>query len=180
AAEAKARDPEADRRHHVGYYLISRGRFPLGRHIGAPPTVRERLARFLFSHPAIGYLGSRAAAVTLVVASLLAHAARFGATRLQLVAIALLVLIPASELAIGLLSLVITVLVRPRPLPKLALRDGISAVNRTLIVVPTIIRDESQGRELFSALEVRFLANRDPHLHFALLTDFADADAELL
>jgi UDP-2,3-diacylglucosamine pyrophosphatase LpxH len=30
---------------------------------------------------------------------------------------------------------------------------------------------------LAEALEVRFLANRDPHLHFALLTDFTDADA---
>ena len=180
AAEAKAHDPEADRRHHVGYYLISRGRFQLERDIGAPPTVRERLARFTFSHPAIGYLGLMAAAVTLVVASLLAHAARFGATRLQLVAVALLVLIPASELAIGLLSLVITVLVRPRSLPKLALRDGITAANRTLVVVPTIISSESQVRELFEALEVRFLANRDPHLHFALLTDFPDAGAESL
>ena len=30
---------------------------------------------------------------------------------------------------------------------------------------------------LVEALEVRFLANRDAHLHFALLTDFADAGA---
>ncbi|MFP3449346.1 hypothetical protein, partial [Pseudomonas sp. SIMBA_067] len=29
--------------------------------------------------------------------------------------------------------------------------------------------------ELVEGLEVRFLANRDEHLHFALLTDFMDA-----
>ena len=29
--------------------------------------------------------------------------------------------------------------------------------------------------DLVEALEVRFLANRDPHLHFGLLTDFVDA-----
>src|SRR5262245_44903863 len=29
---------------------------------------------------------------------------------------------------------------------------------------------------LLDELEVRFFANRDPHLHFALLSDFADAD----
>ena len=34
--------------------------------------------------------------------------------------------------------------------------------------------------DLVEALEVRFLANRDPHLHFALLTDFADAPQETL
>ena len=33
---------------------------------------------------------------------------------------------------------------------------------------------------LAEALEVRFLANRDAHLHFALLTDFLDAPAETL
>ena len=31
---------------------------------------------------------------------------------------------------------------------------------------------------LVDALEVRFLGNRDQNLHFALLTDFADAAAE--
>ena len=33
---------------------------------------------------------------------------------------------------------------------------------------------------LVEALEVRFLANRDDHLHFGLLTDFQDAPAETL
>ena len=30
--------------------------------------------------------------------------------------------------------------------------------------------------QLIEAMEVRFLANRDEHLHFGLLTDFGDAD----
>ena len=34
--------------------------------------------------------------------------------------------------------------------------------------------------DLVEALEVRFLANRDDHLHFGLLTDFRDAPAETL
>ena len=34
--------------------------------------------------------------------------------------------------------------------------------------------------ELIEAMEVRFLANRDDNLHFALLTDFRDASAETL
>ncbi len=34
--------------------------------------------------------------------------------------------------------------------------------------------------DLVEALEVRFLANRDTHLHFGLLTDFPDASAESL
>ena len=33
---------------------------------------------------------------------------------------------------------------------------------------------------VLDGLEVRYLANRDPSLHFALLTDFVDAPAETL
>ncbi len=39
AAAAARDDPGHDRRHHVGYYLISRGRFELERQIGYAPTV---------------------------------------------------------------------------------------------------------------------------------------------
>src|SRR3970282_3025265 len=35
-------------------------------------------------------------------------------------------------------------------------------------------------QSLAEALEVRFLANRDSNLHFGLLTDFLDADQEVL
>ena len=39
----------------------------------------------------------------------------------------------------------------------------------------------SQGvGDLLEGLEVRYLANRDKHLHFALLTDWPDSNAELM
>ena len=46
---------------------------------------------------------------------------------------------------------------------------------RTLVVVPTLLAARPGIEELVEALEVRFLANRDEHLHFGLLTDFQDA-----
>ena len=57
---------------------------------------------------------------------------------------------------------------------------GIPPESRTLVVVPTMLTSAAQIERLVEALEVRFLANRDEHLHFALLTDFADADEETL
>src|SRR5688500_15067772 len=56
-AAAPPPTPEHERRRHVGYYLISRGRFELEREIDYAPTARERFARFAFRHPAVGYLG---------------------------------------------------------------------------------------------------------------------------
>ena len=171
-------DPTNDRRHHVGYYLISRGRFTLEEDLRYPPSLRERFSRFFFKHPALGYLGTIAATVTLGVVSLLAYAARRGATPGELWLVALVVLIPISELAISLIHAVLTSQIRPRQLPKLAMRAGIPGSDRTFIVVPAIIDSEARILSLFHDLEVRFLANRDANLHFALLSDFPDASEE--
>jgi cyclic beta-1,2-glucan synthetase len=177
-ARAALRDePLQDRRHHVGYYLISRGRFRLEQDVGYRPLLRERHARLAFQHPAIGYLGTIAAAIAFGVGSLLAYADRHGATGPELWLVAILSLLPVSELAISVLNLMITSLVPPRQLPKLAMRGGIPAGDRTMVAVPVIVESETRVAALFDDLEVRFLANRDPHLHFALLSDFADADA---
>jgi cyclic beta-1,2-glucan synthetase len=175
AREAMEQDPANDRRHHVGYYLISRGRFALEEALRYRPRVRERLARFVFEHPAIGYLGTLGLATALGVSGLLAYAARHGTSTRGLWIVGLLVLLPVSELAIALLNALLTAVIRPRQLPKLALKLGIPVSARTVVVVPAIIDSASRVEALFHDLEVRFLANRDPHLHFALLSDFADA-----
>ena len=114
----------------------------------------------------------------LGVAALVAYGAAGRArTAGDLWLVALIALIPVSELAISLLNSLLTSQIAPRPLPKLALRNGIPARDRTMVVVPAIIDSERRIESLFHDLEVRFLANRDPHLHFALLSDFADAAA---
>ena len=51
---------------------------------------------------------------------------------------------------------------------------------RTLVVIPVMLNGEEEIEYLVEALEVRFLANRNDNLHFALLTDFIDAIVETL
>ena len=58
--------------------------------------------------------------------------------------------------------------------------QGIPSELRTLVVVPTMLGNSQNIEELIESLEVRFLANRDDHLHFGLLTDFHDAVEETL
>ncbi len=176
AAASMRDDPGHDRTHHVGYYLISRGRFRLEQEVGYRPSVRERLARFAFRHQALGYLGTLAAVTTAGVLSMVVHAARHGASAAQLWIVAAVVLLPVSELVISLVNLIVTAQVRPRELPKLSMRDGIPAANRTMVVVPVIVSSRIGLAAFLHELEVRSLANRDQHLHFALLSDFPDAD----
>ena len=54
----------------------------------------------------------------------------------------------------------------------------LGAGGRTMVVIPTIFSSEASVHELLERLEVHFLANQDPFLHFALLGDFADASTE--
>jgi cyclic beta-1,2-glucan synthetase len=180
ARHAQEHDPANDRRHHVGYYLISRGRFILEQDLGYTRHAREVLARFVFEHPAIGYLGAIAVTTALGLWALIAYATRHGATPGARWLIALIAFIPVSELAIALLNSILTSAIRPRQLPKLDLRNGIPAHDRTIVVVPAIIDSDARLDSLFQDLEVRFFANRDPHLHFALLTDFADASTQAI
>ena len=48
------------------------------------------------------------------------------------------------------------------------------------MIVPTMLTSAQNVEDLVDALEIRFLANRDAHLHFGLLTDFPDAREESL
>ena len=49
---------------------------------------------------------------------------------------------------------------------------------RTFVVIPTLITSTNGVRALLADLEVRYLANADPSLHFAVLSDFADSETE--
>ena len=85
-----------------------------------------------------------------------------------------------SQLAISLVNWVVTLMAMPHVLPRMNYAKGIAPESRTLVVVPTMLTSERRINDLIEALEVRFLANQDPNLHFGLLTDFCDAAVEHL
>ena len=88
-----------------------------------------------------------------------------------------MLLLATSQLAVSLVNWLVTLFVAPQPLPRMDYSFGIAAESRTLVVVPTMLGSADGVEALVDALEVRFLANRDAHLHFGLLTDFHDAAA---
>ena len=44
-----------------------------------------------------------------------------------------------------------------------------------MVIVPTMLDSAAQAQELIAHLEVQALGNVDPHIHFAVLSDFRDA-----
>ena len=89
-------------------------------------------------------------------------------------------LLCASQLAVALMNWLSMLLVKPRLLPRLDFSAGIAADCRTMVVVPTMLTSPAGVDRLIETLEIHHLANRDEHLHFALLTDFRDAKEEIL
>ena len=98
-------------------------------------------------------------------------------SRIQALFAAALLLIPVSEFAIALVQRAVSLLVRPQRLPRLELLGGVPEDARTMVVIPTLITTVEGVAHLIDHLEVVAIANRDPNIHFAILSDFADAEA---
>lgn len=89
-------------------------------------------------------------------------------------------LIPASEAVLAVMHRLIGESLPPRPLPRLALADGIPASARTLVVIPAMLTDAAAIAALAHRLLLHHLANPEPQVQLALLTDWVDAPAEKL
>ncbi len=178
---AAAAPAHAEPRHgDPGYYLIAKGRAALERDLGFRVPVRQWLRRAWMRAATPLYLGAIALGTLAIVAVPAALAAAAGAALRVVAPLALLGLFPASDLAIALIHRFITRLMGPRRLPKLELARGVPVELRTLVAIPMLLTDEGEIEEVARRLEVHALANSDPELRFALLSDCADAPVESL
>ncbi len=165
---------------HVGFYLIDRGRHALEQRLGIRPHLAERLRRDFDRAPLLLYLGLLALLTFAFAQPLVLAATHDALPPWALVAITIPAVILASQLGLSLLNWTATLTIGPQLLPRLDYSRGIPATARTLVAIPTLFASAQDIEDLVEALEVRFLGNRDEHLHFALLTDFTDADRETL
>ncbi len=176
---AAAASPQAEPRHgDPGYYLIAKGRAALERDLGFRVPVGQWLRRAWVRAAAPLFLGAIVLATLAIVSVPAALMRSSGAAERVVAVLALLALFPASDLAIALIHRFVTRLMGPRRLAKLELAQGIPAPLRTLVVVPMLLTDEQEIEEVARRLEVHALANSDPELRFALLSDWEDAASE--
>jgi hypothetical protein len=168
-------DPRIQRRRvHIGYYLIEKGFPQLASRVGFMPPYIERARTFIRNQADYFYI----TAIELLTVLFIGVLVVLPLPRLTLVEFliaALLLVLPVMQCAVELINHFITAFFDPYPLPKLDFSKGIPAECTTVVAVPSLLVNEAQVRGLVNDLEVRFLANRDPRLHFALLTDLPDA-----
>jgi len=181
AAVARAQPGAAaadDRQTDPGFYLIGNGRLAFEVTLGyrAPPL--RRLLRLYIAAATPGYLGTIAVLSGLVFTLALLAGGASGVGPVGLLVLALLAVVPASDLAIALLNRSVTALVTPAILPRLELRDGVPPHLRTMVVVPMLLTDRAEVEEQLERLEVHYLANPNGDLRFAIASDWLDAPAQ--
>ena len=179
AGQAALRPASGDgheRQAHVGYYLLGGGRAALHDALG----VRRRWPlREVLPLPA--YQGLALAAGVALAAGPFSYSVQvLQPPPAAAIALALLMLLCTLHLALATLNWCVTLFVPPQALPRLDYAHGIPSESRTLVVVPTLLGSAAAVEAMADALELRYLANRDANLQFALLTDLHDASREVL
>jgi len=171
-----AGDPRvALRRIHVGYYLVDKGVSQLSERVGFHPPVSYRLRRSLRANGEDVFITGIQLFTLLILAAIVFPVLPAIPGFLKFAVAVLVLLLPAMQGAVDFVNHAIMAIFEPSPLPKLDFSSAIPSEYSTLVVVPSLLLNEEQVIRLVNDLEVRYLANRDPHLHFALLSDLADS-----
>jgi cyclic beta-1,2-glucan synthetase len=178
-ARAATQIADSDPRHarrttHIGYYLFAEGLPLLSRRIGYHPPLVERAGGFLRRWKEdfyiLGIFTLSCLLIVAIIAPLVPHHAFW-----PVMGALLFALLPASQGGVDLVNNTVTALVKAHSLPKIDFSKGVPADSTTLVVVPTLLFNEAQVRELFDQLEARYLSNQDANIHFGLLTDLPDS-----
>jgi cyclic beta-1,2-glucan synthetase len=180
AAQAPSHEREPSeqlRRSDPGYYLLTGGRrefesvIGFRRFRGWPARITTRLNFDIYATAIVATSAIVLVMPLIVLASL-------GLGSVQLAIFAVLGAISAIDAGVALANRGVTVFVGPVPLPGLHLRDGVPESLRTLVAVPTLLTTPEDISEQVERLEIHHLASPEGDLHFALISDWIDADVE--
>jgi cyclic beta-1,2-glucan synthetase len=173
ATQAHQTTPADDRSNYVGSWLTGEGRTELARMLACRETLRYRTLEWVYRHHTAVYAAG-IGGFTLLLFLMVGQVGLVGPVRR--VGLLLLLLIPASQLAIEVVNYLVTRLLPPRPLPKMDFEDtGIPDAFRTLVVVPMMLTTAETISAEVEKLEIRYLANKEANLLFSLFTDYTDS-----
>lgn len=166
--------------YHVGYYLLGPGRQLLEQQFHFRLRGQAWFQRWLKQRPTSVYLGTIWTLAGAILLAVLAYALAQGANLWMLLLVTLVMIVPSLTIAVDFANYWVTQILSPQTLPKLDFEAGIPSHCRTLVVIPALIAQPGDIRNLFGELEQHYLRNPDPNqqLGFALLSDFADADEQ--
>lgn len=171
------KDPNT-RRAHIGFYLLSDGLLHLEEKIDIKHTLWHKIRFFVGERALPTYILSIIALTGLLTARLLIKAYEEGIRSGWLYFIGLILIIYGSQVAISIVNLISTLLIKPAILPRMNYSEQIPEEYKTLVTIPTLLNSKKNIDSLMEGIEIRFLGNKDPSLYFMLLTDLSDSATE--
>ena len=182
AEKANQNSSEHNVEKHVGYYLIDEGRSQLSAALKIKKRLTYSVAEKLIRHSNLVYFPALAIFTGFALFAIL-HFFLPLVTRTTiwpLLILSLPALVLAGGWAVRQLHTLITFAFPPQRLLKMDFKKGVPKDCSTVVVIPTILSNSATIDSLVHKLELYYLANQDPHVYFALLTDFSDASQESL
>ena len=174
AAESAAKTDDS-RLNHVGYYLTCDGVQQIKKIAKMRSSTMDTCKDIFNKIPLMMYAGVIILMAALISLYLIYKVYYNGFIDWQLVLMGIIILLATSRLSVAVTNWMANLLAKPDLLPRMDFSKGIPAQSRSMVVVPTILSSVAGIHALIEGLEVSFLANRNEHLQFALLTDFKDA-----
>lgn len=165
---------------HVGYYLIDRGLTLLERTVSVRRSPLSILKSIASKKAPLIYIGSILLSGIATTALFISLASHGNAPKSLLLFLIAPVFLATVGFAVTLANWIVTTRASPHRLPRMDYSEGIPPLSTTLVVIPSMLTCLSEIELLAGNLEVRFLANRGDNLYFGLLTDFPDAEQEIL
>ncbi len=165
------------RRSHVGFYLIGEGVSALEQTQNNKEKLTKQISQKMTKHQGRIYIGM----IILMTVLLIGVAIDYALNQvdsykwLYSLLVAIVIFIPASEIGISLVNWSVGKIKQPAFFPCLELKEGIPEALSTMVVVPTLLSDESRVAELLQNLENHYLANKEKNLYFALIGGFKDS-----
>ncbi|MBR2787496.1 MAG: hypothetical protein IKD76_08545 [Clostridia bacterium] len=151
---------------HIGYYLIDRGR-----NILISELLNKKVKTTNMKTKMKMYVCS--IAVLSVLISLLGGIYMYtqGVNIVVSALVWLTFLIPSQTIIVQLIQYILSKIIKPRIIPKLDFKLGVPPESATMVIIPTIVKNKEKVHELFSKLEVYYIANKSKNLYFTLLAD---------
>ncbi len=181
AKKAYDSDNELSPHNHVGYYLIGKGQKELLERLEPKSKTSTQNTASIRKNSVDAYILS-ISILSIVIAALpfvysLVKAPN--ASKLLLILLVILSIIPASEIVITIINSCISCFVPPTRFPKLEFKGGIPQDYSTMVIVPTLVPNVKRTLSLIDNLEVFYLANRCQNIYFSLVGDFKDGNEEI-
>ena len=165
----------SSRQRHVGWWLVNGGRAEFEALTGYHGKRADVFRRLALRRPGWVYFTGLVGLGALALAIPLALLVVWDASGVALAFGALLLTMPASIIAVTVTNWLVTQIVPPRVLPKMDFREGLPEGVEAAVIVPAIFRNPEDVVPVLAQLERHMLTNPDPRMHYALLSDPADA-----